>query len=201
MSSRIPDEGKLYFLDACCLINLFATERFEEILDALPHRFAVARYVAEEEVLGIRPNLGVVPSPPPKERIPLNPRITELARGDHLELLDVSTAEEEVELVRFAARLDDGEAHTLALAITRNAGIVTDDRKALRVFEEVAREQGQKPDILRTSGLLFAWVHAKSIAEAELVEIIGAIARRASFFPPKTDPHFERWVKLLQKAG
>ena len=39
------------FLDACCLINLFASGRAEEILAGLPHRFAVARYVVEDDTL------------------------------------------------------------------------------------------------------------------------------------------------------
>ena len=41
---------------------------------------------------------------------------------------------EENSFVNFAAELDDGEAVTGAIAMHRNWGIATDDRKARRVF-------------------------------------------------------------------
>lgn len=52
-------------------------------------------------------------------RVSLHPVLTELVQRGILERLDVETEEEETELVRFAAELDDGEAHTCALALVR----------------------------------------------------------------------------------
>src|SRR4029077_4068225 len=52
MSNRAP-EGHLLLLDACCLINLLATGRMEEILNVLPFRFATSRLIATKEVLTI----------------------------------------------------------------------------------------------------------------------------------------------------
>lgn len=179
--------GRLVLLDACCLLNLFATGHVGQILETSPHRFAVARYVAEEEILEIDSPEGE------QVRTPLQPRIDELVEADCLELLEVSTAREQRELVRFAFELDDGEAHTLALAVIRKARVATDDKKAIRIYSE------ESPvGCLRTSDLLFEWAEAEEIPEPELRRIVRAIAHRASFFPPRSDPHFERWMNLLR---
>jgi predicted nucleic acid-binding protein len=197
MTSRIKGRG-LVFLDACCLINLFATGRAAEILQALPYRFAVARYVAEEEALQIRSATETGGSDQAKERIALKPMIAELISKGILERVDLATPKEEVEMLYFAAQLDDGEAMTCALAVTRDALVATDDRKAIRVLSS---SRSQSPQILRTSELLFSWAEEQGIGEEELVEIVQAIARRGSFFPPKADPHFDRWLELLRREA
>jgi hypothetical protein len=98
----------LVLLDACCIINLFATERVEEILSCLPCRFATSRLVATQEGL------------------------------ESLTLLDLLTEREKSDFIRFAAELDEGEASICALAVSRGGGVATDDRKALRLLGQVA---------------------------------------------------------------
>jgi len=190
MASRIESEEHLVFLDACCLINLFATGRAEEILETLPYRFAVARYVAEEEVLEIATQDEAAGSEADETRVALHPLIAALADHGALALIDVSSREEQRQLVHHALDLDDGEAHTCALAVVRGATVATDDRKAIRIL--------RPHPCIRTSELLFEWSEAQRIAEADLAQILHAIARRASFLPPKDDPHFKRWVELLE---
>ncbi len=191
------EEG-LVFLDACCLINLFASGRAEEILEDLPHSFAVARYVATEEVLEVQSE-GNELSSSEESRISLHPLMADFITRGILEELDISSPEEERELVRFATELDDGEAHTCALAIVRGARVATDDRKAIRVLRSAWKSKSELLEpILRTSELLFSWAQARKTEELELLRIVRAISRRASFVPPKDDPHFELWVQLLQ---
>lgn len=201
MTSSPEGGGGLVLLDACCLINLFATGRAEEVLEALPYRFAVARYVLEEEVLEISAEGGKERSPAEQGRVYLHPLLAELVERGILDRLDVDTEEEEAQLVRFAAELDDGEAHTCALALVRGACVATDDRKAIRVVRSAWRSRGHKMEpVIRTSDLLLSWARARGIGEAELSRIVRAIARRASFFPPKDDPHCARWMELLQRG-
>lgn len=117
-----------------------------------------------------------------------------------LTALEVSSTEEYQQLVHFAAHLDDGEAHTCALAITGGARLATDDKKALRVFTVAWRsdQQGAAGDpCLWTSQLLFDWARRELVAEDELNKTVRAVTRRASFFPPKSDPHYTRWRRLL----
>lgn len=198
MASSPEPEGDLVLLDACCLINLFATGCTEEVLRALPHRWAVARYVVEEEVLEITLEDGDESSSSDRGRVPLHPLLAELVGKRILEEFDISSPEEEAELVRFATELDDGEAHTCALAVVRRGRVATDDKKAIRILRSVWKGHGQESEpVLRTSELLFSWAGAQGIGESDLVRIVRAIARRASFFPPKDDPYFERWMGLL----
>src|SRR5436305_9461663 len=111
----MPEEESLVLLDACCLINLLATGRCEEILRRLPYRFATSRLVATREVLSQR-----------------------LESMESLALLDLATEDEVAGFVRFAAELDDGEASVCALAVVGHGTVATDDRKALRVLGRIA---------------------------------------------------------------
>ena len=200
MTSSPEARGGPVFLDACCLVNLFATGRAEEILEALPHQFAVARYVVEEEILEIGVEEGNEVAASEEGRVSLHPLLAELVGKGILEKLDVDSPEEEAALVRFAAELDDGEAHTCALAIVRGARVATDDRKAIRVFRSAWRSEGRQGEpVLRTSELLFSWARGHGLGEPEIGRIVRAIARRASFLPPRNDPLFERWMALLAR--
>lgn len=199
MTPAVEKKRDRVFLDACCLINLFASGRAEEILTRLPFRFAVARYVIEKEVLEIGAQRHGDASAPEESRIGVNTRLAELIERGVLEQLDVRTEEETIELVRFAAELDDGEAHTCALAVVRGARVATDDRKAIRVMRRAWKSRGHSMDpVLHTSDLLFEWARAETAEDSELTRIVGAIATRASFLPSKRDPHCERWMTLLQ---
>lgn len=201
MSSRPEGGAALVLLDASCLINLFATGRTEEILQALSYRFAVARYVVEEEVLEIDAEEPDPTSVSGEGRLSLHPLLAELVEKGILEQLDVDSEEEEAQLVRFAAHLDDGEAHTCALALVRAARVATHDKKAIRVLRSAWEGQGQVEEpVLRTSELLFSWARGHGVDETEIGRIVQAIARRASFFPPKNDPNFKHWMALLGRV-
>lgn len=203
MSAAREGGEDLVLLDACCVINLFATGRAEEILGALPYRYAVARYVAEEEVLEIDTEAQAESAETDESvRMSLRSSIRVLVENGSLELLDVASPEEHRQLVRFAVHLDDGEAHTFALAFVRAARVATDDKKAIRVFREAwTASEGPRDDsdpCISTSELLFQWADAREIEDSDLARVVRAIARRASFLPPRNDPHAERWLKLLR---
>lgn len=199
------EAGGWVFLDACCLINLFASGRAEEILTSLPHRFAVARYVVETEVLEI--DAGEQSEPPSSDepggrRVSIHPRLAALIDGGTLEQLEPVSESALRHLVRFASRLDDGEAHTCALALVHGGRVATDDRKAIRVVTEAWRDLGESTEpVLRTSELLFAWADERELAESEVRRMVKAVAQRASFFPPREDPHHARWMRLLRQES
>ncbi len=181
-------ERPLILLDACCLINLFATERIGEILTALPYRFATSRLVAATEVLSIA-------RPTTEAEGPLEREIIEPCRLEDLEnlsLLDLTSQEEMADFVRFAEDLDDGEASVCALAISRKGWVATDDGKCLRLLRRT------KPEVvtIQTSALLHEWAHLCKIPEATLGDVLRSVRDRARFYPPRDAPHFEWWAKL-----
>ena len=182
-----PDRP-LILLDACCLINLFATERIEEILTALPYRFAASRFVATKEVLSI--------ARPTEAEGPLEREIIEPNRLEDLEnlsLLDLTSQEEMADFVRFAAELDDGEASVCALAVSHKGRVATDDGKAIRLLRRTTPEVVT----IQTPALLYEWAHLCKIPEVTLGEVLRSVRHRAKFYPPRDAPHFEWWASFF----
>lgn len=176
--------GELLLLDACCLINLLATDRMEEILEALPFRFATSRLVATKEVLAIARETDEGTR---LEREVIPPDALENAKN--LTLLDLSTDQELAEFVRFAAHLDDGEASVCALALSRGGGVATDDLKALRVL----RQEAPGVFTLQTPELLHDWAHLSGASASAIARVLRSIERRARFRPRRGAPRFEWW--------
>jgi hypothetical protein len=166
---RPRPEAGLVLLDACCLINLYATGRIDEILEALPDRFATSHYVATREVLSFA-----------------------AAPARNLEILEIATDGELADLIRFAAALDDGEASICALAAHRQARVATDDRKTLRLL---GRHDPPVPT-LQTPELLFAWAELAKPPRPELVAALTAVETRARFIPRRDAPCFGWWSAL-----
>jgi hypothetical protein len=178
-------KGPLVFLDACCLINLLATDKLEEILRLLPFRFATSRLIAETEVVAVGRESGLSKS----QEIKSSAILGEL---EDLELLDLSTEEELGEFVRFAIELDDGEASICALALAKGGGLATDDRKALRIFH---REAPQALTI-QTPELLYEWARLSQATHADIKRVLMAVRRRASFYPRKDAFRSDWWLRF-----
>lgn len=87
-------------LDACCILNLAATNRMPDILSAWPGEVGVASILPEREVLRLDDNASTC-----YEQIPL---------------LEMTPPEMEL-FVELASLIGDGEAATLALAFLREA--------------------------------------------------------------------------------
>jgi predicted nucleic acid-binding protein len=177
-------EQPLLLLDACCLINLLATGRLEEILGTLPYRMATSRLVATEEVLSIGINDDL--------EAPLEREIVSMARlesSGSLSILELTTEAEKAGFVHFAAGLDDGEASICALAVCRKAIVATDDRKALRLL---SREVPAIP-VLQTSELLYQWAYLTGASPNLILSVLRAVRTRARFYPRRDAPRCEWW--------
>src|SRR6266568_4306979 len=92
-------------LDACCVINLFASGEMLSILETTPDKFAIADYVFEREVLKIYngPDSDVMQT---KKVIDLSPFVG----NSLLTLASPSCEDEYMDFVNFTCYLDDGEA-------------------------------------------------------------------------------------------
>jgi predicted nucleic acid-binding protein len=125
-----PESPNHLILDACCVINLFASRRLAEILAVLGRPIAVAAHVANEEALYI------YGGPPDnvrhiKEQIELKP----LIEANLLTVASIAGEQEQETLVSLATVMDDGEAMTAALAIRRGWSIATDDGRAINYLQ------------------------------------------------------------------
>ncbi len=174
-------------VDACCLINLYASGKIENILPACGGSFYVSEQV-QRESLSIRqpdeqdpPQLVVSP-------IDLSEAIAKgFIRACHLE-----GAAELNSYIEFAAVLDDGEASSLALAKSRGWIVATDDRKAIRV----ASESGIS--VITTPELLERWVKANNPTRKEISDTLRRIEQFATFRPRRTSPLHTWWMSFSQ---
>ncbi len=188
--SRKKTEHPLLLLDACCIINLFATGRIEEILALLPYRFATSRLVATQEVLSIA-RIDASPDGALEREILPPARLENL--GD-LALLEIQTAEEKADFIRFAEEIDDGEASVCALALSHRGSVATDDRRALRMLDRIA----PRVPTVQTPEVLYEWARLACPAEPTLKNMLLAVRVRARFFPRRDAPRFEWWNRYVQ---
>jgi hypothetical protein len=177
----------LILLDACCLLNLYATRRLDEILVAVQGRFAVAERVAAEALYTRRGGAG--DDADEKDPVDIGP----LVACGLLEVLAVEAPDEAASHVTFAAELDDGEAMTCALALHRGAVVATDDRKALRLLAAQAPRIG----VRSTAQLVKEWADGGGLSAAELRTVLTDIRQRARFAPGRHDPLHSWWEAAL----
>jgi predicted nucleic acid-binding protein len=167
----------LLLLDACCIINLFASRRIAEILHDLPYRSAVAEIV-RQEALFVRAGVGM-------EAVVWEP----LLESGLLPVLAFESEAEQETFVELAATLDDGEAATCALALHRGYAVATDDRVARRVLASRA----QAIPIYSTTAILRQWCEMRALTEDEIRAVLRDVRERGRFVPPRSDAHRNWW--------
>lgn len=172
------------FLDACVALNLLASGiDLGEVAAASSVRFHMTTVVASEM-------LWLDPLDPPGAREHFDAGAL-AARG----IVLVGLRDEELEtFVELARTIDDGEASTIAVAINRKVRIATDDRKALRL----AASQSPVVQAIGTTDLLRRWAESTGADRAQLNRIVRFVQVRASFVPPRGDPHLVWWTEATK---
>jgi predicted nucleic acid-binding protein len=175
----------MILLDACVLLNLCATDRLEEIGQAVGGGFSICTEVRKEALFLRDPNDATQPLKP----LVLDPLF------DRGILTPLSlAADEEPLFVNIAAELDEGEAMSMAIALHRNLALATDDRKAIRVY---ATNGGDPAKLWTTPALVKTWADARSPAQAELARITSAVRDRARYVPPGNHPLHAWWTQWV----
>lgn len=169
-------------LDASTLLNLLATGEAEAILRCVPVQRIVCA-IAASEVLHLR---NEDPAKPP-EPVSVQPLI------DSGLLISASplTPHEELIFVQLAASLDDGEAMSLALCVSRNWALATDDRKAQTIATARA------VPIVASSHLVLNWIKEAGIDRDTVRSALRLIGTRARFRPWRGYPEQDWWDDLL----
>ncbi len=185
MSDLVFDHEGL-ILDACCVINLCASYQMESILTSIPAQVVISDYVKDREVLvvltGLNDNVVQV-----RESVDLDPFV-------ETGLINVAVLNEEDEsntFLNFAAELDDGEAITGAIAVHRNWAIATDDKKAIRLFQQEAPEN----QIISTPEIIKHWANSHNPSSETIKTVLRNIRSRGWYFPDKQHPLFDWWQR------
>jgi predicted nucleic acid-binding protein len=173
-------------VDACCLINLYASGRIQAIVQACGEGVYVSEEVRRES-LSIR-------KVDPADASLLIPSPIDISLEISAGLIKecrLETKEEMESYVNFASKVDDGEASSLAIAKSRNWTVATDDRKAIRLADESGIA------VITTPEFVEHWVKNTTPTDVEIVKAIRAIERFAKFRPRRSDPRYDWWVSML----
>ena len=168
--------------DACVLINLLASGRFENIASGCGLRFAIASVVVQESMYLHNADSGE------REMIDLKP----LIEKGILETLTVESENEKLRYIELALNLDDGEAESVAIAEARNLALATDDRKARNLIQRA----GLKIELWSTCSLLQHWQGKCSVSDKDLKSVLTNIFKRARYRPKLGHPDFKWWANL-----
>lgn len=172
-----------HIVDACCLINLYASGQFERIIAECGGDFYVTKQVQNESLIVRRPDAG--------DSLQLQSVPIDLSAPISAGLIHECALEGTKELqyyIQFASQLDDGEASCLAIAYSRGWMLATDDRKARTVAERFG------VSIISTPELLNRWATLTSPTSDEISEVIRSIRRFAKFRPRPGSPMYDWWT-------
>jgi hypothetical protein len=174
-------------IDACCLIDLLVSGHLEVILRSTGHTWHLPDAV-RAEIPFIRRHDPTRPGSFVSAQVDLSPH---LDTGLLTACQPTDTHEQRL-FVQYAARFrSDGESMCLAIAESRGWSIATDDRKAIRVAQQVGLAVVSCPVLVKS------WFDATRPDTATLDQVLTDIQTLARFRPNSTMPESAWWLKRL----
>lgn len=172
-------------LDACCIINLYASGQMGNILRSISKSVAVVAYVRNEEAQKIYAGDGTN-AIQKYELIDLQPFID----SGLLIVVSPDTEAEDITFVNFAAALGgDGFSITGAIALHRNWSIGSDDRKAISFFaQHIPQVQ-----LITTPELLKYWVDTANPPLDAVRIALQKIRTKARYEPHSKHKLYDWW--------
>ncbi len=170
-------------LDACGTLNLYASGQFVPILTSLRHEWYLPAAVERESQQYRQPD------PADAEKLIALPiDLAPAIDGGVLIRCDCESDAEAELYIELAARIgDDGESMGLAIAKCRGWSVLSDDKKARRIAEELGVAVTGTPDVMKQ------WSEVVNPTAAELSRVLKAIERFANYRPGRSAVHFAWW--------
>lgn len=175
-------------MDACCVINLYASKQIEAILGTIPKSVCIAAYVKDEEILRVYDI-----SSDRIEEVDLKPLIDK----GLLVLVDLDLETEAETRVNLTTVLDDGEAVTGAIAFHRNWAIATDDNAAIKVF----KRQISHLQIITTPELIKYWADKNNPPVETVNQCLQNVSVGARYHPSKKHRLYNWWRSYFLTDG
>jgi predicted nucleic acid-binding protein len=151
------------------VITLACTGRINDILLYLPKPVMVSDYVYESEVLQFD--------------------LKSLVESGLLAVVSADTQAEQNMVVNLAVYLDDGEAVTGAIGVSRNWAIATDDKKALSLFGRVAPHI----ELVSTLAMVKYWAEEAAPSDEEVRGALEELLTGAPYEPNSSHPLYAWW--------
>ncbi|MGH2531664.1 MAG: PIN domain-containing protein [Thermomicrobiales bacterium] len=175
----------LTFLDACAVVNLYATRWMESILTSVGNPVAIADVVEQEAQFVYRGGTG----DDAREREPVE--LQPLVASGLLSVISTTDEEELLTFIDLTREIDEGEAMTVALAIHRGCIVVTDDRKASRVLERRGVPRRSTLDVVK------AWSERDAVQPDTLRGVLTDLRQRGRYEPARSHPLRSWWGDAL----
>ncbi len=183
MSARI--------IDACCLINLYASRKPVEIVRAFGGEFFVPDRVSNEALTIRKPDEDKPAEDNAAKYLAEPIDLTEASDAGVIQGCRIEGQTENEHFVRYAMQLDDGEAACLAIAKRRGGRIVTDDKKAIRLA--TAEQIG----VVTTGELVHHWAEVAKPKDDEVAEALRNIELFAHFRLGKSAKYYPWWTRMI----
>lgn len=175
----------LTLFDACAVVNLYATRWMEQILTTVGGPVAIADVVEQEAQFVYRGGSG----DDAREREPVN--LQPLIASGALTVISTTDEDELLTFIDLTQEVGGGEAMTAAVAIHRGGGVVTDDRKARRVFA------GRGLPLRPTLDLVKAWTELHAVP-ADVVRVaLTDLRQRGNYEPSRAHPLRAWWDGVM----
>jgi hypothetical protein len=187
---RSPPQDTIV-LDACCAINLYESGCCEAILGALPYRVALAQVVYEKELLSLTYGPEAMATPGAERS---RPTLNALVTQGLLTLVMLESDAEVNAFVNFAVALDDGEAMTAAIALTRGWIIATDDSKSIKFLQRMAPAL----PIVSTLELMRHWAGVASPSRDTIKTALANVRAYARYRPNRNHPLYAWWQSFVK---
>lgn len=191
MSDSLPHQECL-ILDACCVINLYASGYMQPILEAFPKSVAVAAYVYQVETMRVYSDsmaCGLMQY----EAINLDVFIN----NNYLQVIHPTEHEEDIILRLSSAALESGEAMTAAIAVHRMWSLGTDDKAAIAYLKQKVPEL----QVISTLDIIKLWVDTADPPFTHVRGVLDNIQRRARYQPHRQHPLYAWWKQYQIKCN
>ena len=173
---------KVLLNDCSVLLNLLASDCLASIAEATGWQFAICPAV-RDEVKKLR-------DATTGEMVDVD--IAPLIASGLLQVLEISGDQEQTLYVEQAVVVDDGEAMSIALAVSRKLELAIDDKQAAnhtrRTFPAV--RLWSTPEIMKL------WADTSAIEPLLLRKAIRLVEARARYFPPKSHAQAQWWYSM-----
>ncbi len=170
-------------LDACCVINLYATDRMGEILRAAPVKFTVSSYVQKVEARWVYDGEDADGNTL-KQPIDFHP----LVEGKLVEIVEPDLTVLSGQMILFAAHdIRNGEMISAAIAHQRNWAIGTDDASASKKLARLVPHL----QIVSTFDLVKHWATSDGIDRDGIRAALRKIRERGKFSISEHHPLYE----------
>lgn len=177
----------LEIIDACALLNLYASGFLEPILKSRPMPCCLVEQVKQESLFIRKPSDSAASYD--REPVMLEP----FFQSGLLKLVKLENDAEQNLFINLAAQIDDGEAATIAVAIARGMQVVTDDKKAIRVL----KQEASTLICLSTLDVVKAWSETMAIEPLQVKTALENIIKYANYLPSKKHHLFDWWQVSL----